>query len=535
MSMKRAGSAGIVKYVGWLLVAAWGGMLLSACTPSPQEYALERTKLAKFEDTVAECRLFTQNKEASKLHDSCLSFLEKDADCMVFPEQKEHCVQLLRAQDYTARKQECAKFSQQERSCAALVEENGLLSWFRDVANSAGLEWKKKTWNEFVLEQAAEIHIGVVWAGPGRSGEGFRQGLELAIDQVNEQGGVLGRKLVTHQDISGGDLRKSRQIADKMSADTRIRVVVGRDLSTATIPVTAVYESSDIVYLAVSATNNNVIRYGMQFIFRQIPNNDHFAAALIKFCGQQNYANLGLLYSRDSYSEDLAYAFRDYAINNNLKIAFEKSFFDRRENFVDIAADIKKLKLDVIFLATLSNTAVRVVDDLRGMKIEVPIIGSDSLDSSVFIHGVGVKGNGLVVPTVYNPFSVHLENAEFTRAFHQRYGVAPDTWAAQGYDAIKLLAHVMGKEVRSTVPANIATGLRYMQPQNGTTGTYTFDVSGELLEKPIYFKELQNEEFILFKDTKQEEEQTQQIEIVDERIIRHPEKPSESMEAMSVF
>lgn len=520
----------------WLGAAAWAGMLLSGCTPTPQEYALERTKLAKFEDTMAECRLFSQHKEFSRLYESCSAFLEKDADCMVFPEQKEHCVQLLRSQDYTSRKQECTKFSQQERSCAALVEEeedNGLRAWLYDAANWAGLEWKKKTWSELVLEPASEIHIGVVSSGEG--GEGFRQGFELAIDDINEHGGVLGRKLVVHQEISGSDLRKSRQIADKMSADTRIRAVIGRDSSTATIPVTAVYESSNVVYMTVSATNNNVIRYGMQFIFRQLPNNDHFAAALVKFCTQQNYASLGLLYSRDSYSEDLAYAFRDYAINNNLKITYEKSFFDRRENFVDIAADIKKLKLDALFLATLSDTAVLVVDDLRGMKIEVPIIGSYSLDSNDFAHGVGSKGNGLVVPTVYNPFSAHLENAEFTRAFHQRYGVAPDTWAAQGYDAINLLAHVMDKEVRSTVPANIATGLRYMQPKNGTTGLYTFQIGGDLLNKPIYFKELQNEEFILFKDTKQEEEQTQMIEIVDDRIIRSPEKPSESMEAMSVF
>lgn len=540
MSMKIARStssgraaSGRVKHTGWLWVVALGWIGLSACTPSPEEYGLERTKLAKFEDTVAECRLFAQNKEFSRLHESCLSFLEKDADCMVFPEQKEHCVQLLRTQDYTARKQGCTKFSQQERNCAALVEDNGLMPWLYDTANSAGLEWKKKTWNEFVLEQAMEIHIGVV--ASGSSGEGFPRGLELAINEINDQGGVLGRKLVIHQEISGGDVRKSRQIADKMSADTRIRMMIGSDFSTATIPVSAVYESSDIVYLTVFATSNNVIRYGMQFVFRQIPNNDKFASALIKFCGQQNYKNLGLLYSRDNYSEDLAYAFRDYAINNNLKIVYEKSFFNRRENFIDIAEDIKKLKLDVIFLATWEDTAARVVEDLRGMKIEAPIIGSDSLDSAAFAQRVGAKGNGLVVPTVYNPFSAHMQNAEFARAFHQRYGVAPDTWAAQGYDAIKLLAHVMDKEVHSTVPANIATGLRYMQPQHGTTGLYNFQVSGELLDKPIYFKELQNEEFILFKDTKQEEEQTQQIEIVDDRIIRHPEKPSESMEAMSVF
>jgi branched-chain amino acid transport system substrate-binding protein len=159
------------------------------------------------------------------------------------------------------------------------------------------------------------------------------------------------------------------------------------------------------------------------------------------------------------------------------------------------------------------------------------------LDSDTFAHAVGEKGNGLVVPTIYNPFSKHPENVHFVNAYKNRYGRSPDTWAAQGYDAVKLLAYTMGKEVRSTVPANITIGLRYMRPQTGATGMYAYENSGELVKKLIYFKELQHEEFILFKSTKQEEQlqQAQQIEIVDDRIILRPEKPSESMEAISAF
>jgi branched-chain amino acid transport system substrate-binding protein len=386
---------------------------------------------------------------------------------------------------------------------------------------------------ELVSKNTPEIHLGVV--SSGLSGDGFQQGLELALAEINAQGGVLGRQLVVHYHVSGGDLHKARKIADKLANDPRIRVVIGRDTSVATIPVSTVYESTNIVYLTVSATSNSVIRYGMRFIFRLTPNNDNFAAALLKFCSQLNYKNIALLYSRDSYSESLAYAFRDYIVNNNLKIVYEKSFFDKQENFVDIAVDLKQIKPDAIFIATRPTTTANVITDLREMKIEVPVIGSDVLDNPLFVAQVGEKGNGLIIPTIYNPFSLHSENAEFSLAFHQRYGIPPDTWAAQGYDALKLLAHIMGKEILSTVPTNIATGLRYMSPRTGVTGTQVFLASGESLNKSIFFKELQSEEFLLFKDKKQEEEQTQQVDIVDNRIIRHPEKPSESTEAMTIF
>lgn len=508
-------------------------LLLAACTPPPEEYAERRTQMARAEDSLAECRLLALNQDFTENFEQCQAFLEQDDHCIVFPEKKEGCIQFLRAPNYVVRKTECQTLMSQERSCAQLVDTK-IPSWFYDAAKWVGLDWKKKTWIEWVIAFRPKIHLGVIWSGYG--GESFRQGLDLALEEINNRdGGVLGRELELHFRITNGDLDASRKYAEEMRDDPKIRGVVGRQFSSNTIPVVYVYDNSDIIYLAISATNNSVIRYGMRFIFRQIPSNDSFSRALVNLCVQQDYKNIALLYSRDAYSEELAYGFRDYAVKSNLKITFEKSFFGTQGNFADIAANMKELELDAIFLATLSATAVNVIRDLRAMNINVPLLGSDALDSDAFARSVGEKGNGLVVPTIYNPFSRHPENARFVKSFKNRYGYTPDTWAAQGYDALKLLGYAMREEAKSTIPANVATALRYMPPQTGATGVYAYEQSGELMEKPIYFKELQHEEFILFKDTKLEEEQSKRIEIVDDRIILHPEKPSESTEAMSVF
>ncbi|BAP57071.1 extracellular ligand-binding receptor [Thioploca ingrica] len=524
----------------WIVV---GLLLLSACSSSPEEHTRERTNLAKIEDALAECRLLVLQDQFKQNSEDCKAFLNKDKECVSFPEQKEGCIQLIGASNYNARKMDCQKLRHQEGNCAKLVETEisswftEIPSWFYNAAKLVGLDWKKKSWIERIRAFVSEIHLGVIWSGYDRD-ISFLNGLKLAVEEINDQDGVLGRKLAIHIETSSMDLDKSREIAKRMRDNEKIRAVIGRQTSSLTIPFSYAYEKSNIVYLAVSATNNNVIRHGMRFIFRQLPNNDDFAKALVNFCVLKNYQNLSLLYSRDSYSEELSYAFRDYAIEHNLKIVFEKSFFQEQENFMDIAANMKELKLDAIFLATQSSTAVRVVEDLRGMGITAPLIGSDALDSDTFAQAVGEEGNGLVVPSIYNPFSKHPENIRFVKAYKNRYGHPPDTWAAQGYDAVRLLAYTMSKEVHSTIPVNITMGLRYMRPQIGATGMYAYENSGELVEKPIYFKELQHEEFILFKNTKQEEEQiqqTQQIEIVDDRIILRPEKPSESMEAISAF
>ena len=528
-------------YLGLLLIMV-ELLLLSACSPSPEEQVKARIELAKFEDTMAKCRLLVLKKDFKARWEKCKAFLEKDAKCAYFPEKKDGCLRFIGTSSYNAQKLECMNSSHEEQECANLVETKIHHSWFYDAAKLVGLDEKNKNWIEKVQEFTSEIHLGVIWSGDNKEEDkdSFLDGVKLAVEEINNQNGILGRKLAIHKEfVKRDNLDKSREIAERMRNNEKIRAVIGRQGSSLTIPFTYVYESSNIVYFAVSATNNNVIRHGMRFIFRQLPDNKAFAKALVNFCKLQKYQNLSLLYSRDSYSEELSYAFRDYAIENNLNIVFEKSFFQTQENFMDIAANIANingLKPDAIFLATVVPTAVRVVKDLRSMGITIPLIGSDSLDGNNFAHAVGEQGNHLVVPTIYNPFSKHPENISFTRAYKHRYGNQPDTWAAQGYDVIKLLAYAMRKG-GITVPASIAMSLRYMSPRPGATGMYAYDKNGNLQDKPIYFKEMQHEEFILFKDTKQEEEKiqkTQQFEIVDDKVILRPEKPSESMEAISV-
>jgi branched-chain amino acid transport system substrate-binding protein len=512
-------------YVYIILKIILLSLILSACTSSPEEIAKQRIELAKTEDVLAECRLLVTGESFKNNLKECHEFIKMDKNCIAFPEQKEGCTQFIHAANYRAKKLSCQKLSYNERTCSELLDSK-IPSWLYKSVNSLGFDWQEKSWvDRLMASPIPNIIIGVVRSGYGTGN--FINGVNLAISEVNSQGGVLGRKLIIDEHVTSGDLNISREIAEYMRDNKHIRMVVGRQFSSSTIPVSYVYENANIAYLAVSATNKNVIRYGMQFIFRQLPNNNEFSKALVNFCKENKYKKIALLYTRNSYSEELSYAFRDYAINNQMKIVFEKSFFDEKKSFVKIAASIRKLDLDVIFLATNATVGNRVIDDLYSLGITVPFIGSDSLDSTSFVKAVGEKGNGIVIPTVYNLFSNHSENTKFVKAFRNEYGYLPNTWAAQGYDAIKLLAYVMNNEVNSTVSANIVAGLRHMPTQIGATGKYKYKESGEISNKAIYFKELQNEEFILLKNKKQKE-QTLQIEIINDRIIQRPEKSGES-------
>ena len=88
---------------------------------------------------------------------------------------------------------------------------------------------------------------------------------------------------------------------------------------------------------------------------------------------------------------------------------------------------------------------------------------------------------------MYNVDSESPENKSFISQFRARYGRSPDTWAAQGYDALHILAKAI-KFTGSRNPLDLSYAIRYMDAWEGVNGRYKFDASGELENKPIFLK-----------------------------------------------
>ena len=92
---------------------------------------------------------------------------------------------------------------------------------------------------------------------------------------------------------------------------------------------------------------------------------------------------------------------------------------------------------------------------------------------------------------LYNPECPRPENQAFIRKFRARYGRDPDTWAAQAYDAL----HILATAVRTTGsgnPLDLSYAIRFMAPWEGANGHYGFDSRGELDDKPIYLDVFRN-------------------------------------------
>ena len=112
-------------------------------------------------------------------------------------------------------------------------------------------------------------------------------------------------------------------------------------------------------------------------------------------------------------------------------------------------------------------------------------------------------GNGLEGSMLFDEYDVNSptpQNQVFVRKFRARFGKDPDTWAAQGYDALYILAKAVNA-TRSANPLDLSYSIRYMDAWEGVNGRYKFDDQGELEDKPIYLDVYRNGTPVVFQQS----------------------------------
>ena len=110
-------------------------------------------------------------------------------------------------------------------------------------------------------------------------------------------------------------------------------------------------------------------------------------------------------------------------------------------------------ELDAIFLAGALPAAGEVIAQARmvGIPTSVPFVGGHGLDSPGLWQKAGEAAEGIFVSSLFDPKHPTRVTRDFVKRFETKFGIIPNTWEAQGYDAIQVVAAAIEKS-GSTMP-----------------------------------------------------------------------------------
>jgi branched-chain amino acid transport system substrate-binding protein len=369
-----------------------------------------------------------------------------------------------------------------------------LLAW------SAGLLWYLllPQWRSFdrmgeqrfqaLKRPPKEVLVGVIWPFSVNQ-DGMADGLQLARDEINARGlaGGIPVRLILRESSSW---EEAKQIAIEFSANENMSAVLGYYDDSEAVKASTIYDSSWLLHLIVGANNTAMTAQGSQYIVRTILSGDKIARAVASLSVDRGRRKYALIWEEGAYGEDLAYQFRVKLDAFDAQLVYQWSYARERADFRMPVNELKGIDADMIFFAGLEPWAGDFVRMARGVGVKTEIVGAFS-DTPEMRARAGAGLEGTIFFDFYDVLSPRPENQEFVRKFRARYGRDPDTWAAQGYDALRILAKAV-QATGSRNPLDLSYAIRFMDPWEGANGRYKFDSRGELEDKPLILKQFQH-------------------------------------------
>jgi branched-chain amino acid transport system substrate-binding protein len=329
--------------------------------------------------------------------------------------------------------------------------------------------------------------VGISWPIAAEQ-DGMINGLELARDELNAQP-VAGRppiRLAIRDDKD--NWKTARKVALEFANTPEMSAVIGYYEDSVAIQASQVFETSRLLHFVVNANNRAMTTHGFKYIVRTVQATDQIARFLaVSSPLGRNPQKYAMVWEGDAYGQDVAYQYRIAQDALGSQLVYQSPYPAGLPDFRMAVNQLKAVKADVILFSSGNdaNTAA-FLRKARSVGITTPILVA--CDRSREFDDISPKDlRNTTFIRLYNVSAATPQNRKFVSAYRARYGTAPDTAAAQGYDALHILAEA-ARRARTLNPLDLAFTVRYTPVWFGANGSYRFDGGGELKEKPLFLE-----------------------------------------------
>jgi len=301
---------------------------------------------------------------------------------------------------------------------------------------------------------------------------GTRQGIELAVDEINAAGGAGGRPLAIRWTDDSGTGTHAAVIAESLVADRSVLAVIGHINSGAQVAAAHVYDGR-LVALSSQATSPDLSGLS-HWLYRVVSSDAANGVGLAQFAGTLGASRAAVLYENDSYGRGLAGAF-EHAFKGT--VVASEPIAAAASSYEPYVTYLRQRAPDVVFVAGLETSGLAVLREAKRQHLVVPFLGGDGWTG---LADDAAVGEGAYVGTPFVATDTRPEVVRFVNAFVARYHVRPDEDGALAYDATRLLAAAVtarGAD-RRNIRAYLAA-LTQSRPFAGITGPIAFDSLGD--------------------------------------------------------
>lgn len=322
--------------------------------------------------------------------------------------------------------------------------------------------------------------LGPLTGGAASYGISVKQGADVAIEEINANGGVkvgdttLKLRLTFADDEASGDTALS---AYNKLMDDGIQALLGTVTSGAGLAIADQTFEDGILQITPSGSAQGLTKNANAFrlCFTDPLQGQTMAKYAVETLG---LTKLAMIYNNaDEYSTGVAEAFVEEAKALGAEIVAQEAFVTDAVDFTTQLTSIKGTDAQIIFVPAYYQDAAYITTQAAELGMTIPFIGSDGWDGVLanIVDPSALEGAVFLSPFLATDANQAVQ--DFVKTYEDKYKATPDQFAADGYDTVYVIKAALEK-AGSTKSEDLIKVMTEIQV-NGLTGDLTFTADGE--------------------------------------------------------
>ena len=312
-------------------------------------------------------------------------------------------------------------------------------------------------------------------------GTDLSDGVEMAIEEINANGGVLGKQIQVVKMDNTSDSTEAANISTRLITRENVVTILGPATSGNTKGAIPPAQENSVPLVSASATADDVT----------VDSNGNVREYIFKTCFSDSYqgitmANFAisdlsktkaaiLVENTSDYSVGIGKNFKEEFTNLGGTIVAEEAYQSKETDFRAVLTNIKAANPDVLLVPGYYEEVGLIIRQARELGINVPVLGGDGFDSPDLIDLAGADAlNDVYYSNHYSSMDTAEEIVAFRAAFTEKFNKEPGGFHAMGYDLGYFFANAVERAGEAT-PEKIKDAMASTVDFKGITGTLSID------------------------------------------------------------
>lgn len=293
--------------------------------------------------------------------------------------------------------------------------------------------------------ESSTLSVDVVYPFSEEYSASFKNGIELAAKEINEQGGILNQTIEINYNDDGNNTNTAVEVATMIGEKQGFPIVIGHRSTDDVLKVASIYNQNNKLLFAPIIASSKLSLGENVGAYLCAPSEDAMATEMVQSIAAQGITKIAMVHTAgNTYGKDFIQKVEEHAKQAGIEVVDAVSYIPNLDYFGYYVKKWDSLGAQAIVTACVGNDITNLYDYLEKTGNTRPIFASYDIEVQPYTISQSMKSLTQVT-SYFNSTATAGSEAAFIQAYKNAYGRDPDLPAAQAYMAMHLAADAANK------------------------------------------------------------------------------------------